>query len=530
MSLTKSSFLFASGTLFSRITGMIRESVLLSFFGANWLLDAFLVAARIPGLFREMLAEGALSNAFTKVYSDLAERDKAQARELLIQAIFTTTLLAVVVSLLGWILAPFFVTVISLKVDSAEFSKNAVGLTRLMFPYLGLTMIMSITMGALHKHGKFFLSAISPVAFNIGQILGSIYLAKWFVESGPEWSERLADKSLIGLTVGLLIGAVAQLLIQLAGLRKVLKGDGREVSRIIGFSPALKKMFIIMMPATIAASTGPINVVIATNFATSVGEGAVSWLNAAFRIFQLPIGLFAVAIGVAVLPRLTKSIAKNQGVVDQTVSAELYKATELVVWCMGFCLAYLAGNSTFLVDVMYGYNKFLPSDTQNTAAALYAYSFGVIGYGLTKVVTSFYYAVEKTSYPMKVAIFSIVINIVGNSFFVHRWGHQGIAWTSSVTLTFNAAALLFGLKRFNVRFDIKELSKSLMLLVVAVAVAIFGQMLIHQALADALAGLSPKLVDIAMLLANGVLCVVVFSVVSFSRLKPWFGMMLKRRA
>lgn len=507
---------------------MVRESVLMSFFGANWLLDAFFVAARIPGLFREMLAEGALSNAFTKVYSDLAERDRSQARELLLQALLTTTLLAVLISLLGWLLAPFFVTVISLKVDNEEFSKNAIGLTRMMFPYLGLTMIMSVTMGALHKHGKFFLSAVSPVAFNIGQILGAIYLAKWFTASGPDWMEKVADKSLVGLTTGLLLGALVQLAMQLAGLRKVLRRDGASPARLTGMSPALRKMFVIMLPATIAASTGPINVVIATNFATSVGEGAVSWLNAAFRIFQLPIGLFAVAIGVAVLPRLTKTIAKNKGAVDQTASAELYKATELVMWCMGFFLAYLAGNSEYLVDVMYGYNKFKPSDTLNTAAALYAYSFGVIGYGLTKVVTSFYYAVEKTSYPMKIAIFSIGINIVGNYFFVNKWGHQGIAWTSSVTLTFNAIALLAGLKKYKVQFPAKDVGKTVVLLSLAAILALAGQNFLMDVFLKAMQEQPRKVADVVILLANGLFCLAIFALISFPRLKPWYRVFLKR--
>ncbi|MFW7378013.1 MAG: murein biosynthesis integral membrane protein MurJ [Oligoflexus sp.] len=515
MSVAKSSFLFAAGTLLSRISGLIRDMVVVGVFGASALLDAFLVAFRIPNLLREMLAEGALGSSFTKVYSELMEKDRARAQQVLVDCIWLFTLVSIIVCFLGIIFAPQLVGLMTLQVETAErpeFLHNTIGLTRLLFPYLGLMIISSVVMGALHQGGRFFLSAFAPVGFNLGFILGAWLLADLMAKWDSPWvREYLGEPRIVGLAIGVLLGGLAQLIMQGSSLAKLIfqklpQAFGRRI-----WNEETRKVVKLMLPASIAASAGPINVFINTNFATSLGDGAVSWLNFAFRLLQLPIGLFGVAVGVAVLPALSRSLARTQGKVTGEASRYLQNATDLVAWLMMLCFAFILMNHQAIIALLFQHGKFTSADTLATSQALYAYSFGVLGYGLIKVFTSFYYAVERTDFAMKVSLFSIFVNFTGNYLLVERFGHIGLAWTSAITLSMNAIILALGMRSFHVKLEWKGLLRSLLCLGLAVVLSILFMGLASNVMAQWDLNLPLKIEAGLQLLINGLLLVLVFA-------------------
>lgn len=514
MSLAKHSILFTLGTLLSRLTGLLRESILGGVFGASVLLDAFLVAFRIPNLFREMLAEGALGSSFTKVYSQVRQRSAEEAAKLLFQGVYFFFLVSLVLCSLGILFSPELVKAMTLKADSvfsSQFIYNGIGLTRILFPFLGIAMLGSIFMGALHEKGSFFTSAVTPVLFNLGYIVGALILADLFESWNFNWvREYFGEPKIVGLAVGVLIGGLAQLLAQIYACRQQLSAFRLSFLRYFPMSDDLRAVIKLMIPAAIAAGAGPINVFINTNFATSLGEGAVSWLSYGFRLLQLPIGLFGVAIGVAVLPTLSRAVAKADGAVVQPVVKHLGEALALVGLLMMICFSYLVVNAEDIIQLLFRHGAFTQDDSLNTSQALFAYSFGILGYGLIKVLSSFYYAVDRTKFAMKVSILGIGFNLLGNYLLVDHYGHVGLAATSSVTLSFNAIFLMVGLWPYRHFIKYQIVCRYLLLLGLGTSLGIMAQLGVQQGIDTIAIGHAGKFQSLLKLFCtSGVLMLVV---------------------
>ncbi len=469
MSVAKSSFLFATGTLISRVSGLIRDRVFLAVFGSSMIAEGFIVAYRIPNLLREMLAEGALGSSFTKVYSELFGPQRERSRRLLFDMSILMTLVAVVVCGLGITFAPEIVRLMTTeRADNALMIHTATGLTRILFPFLYFMIIGAVMMGVLHQSGRFFVTAISPIAFNIVNIIGALWFASWFATKAPPWVDQaIADPMITGFTIAVTIGGLAQLLMQLQGVVPELRQALREWNGTAPWSPDVKKVLTLMGPMVLAASAGQINVIVNTGFATSVGEGAVVWLNSAFRLLHFPIGIFGVAIGVAVLPALARSMAKADGKMNAQSSREMQNAVELVLWLMVPCFVFYLVNNLEIVRCLLESGKFQLGDSVQTANALNAYAFALISYGLSKVMTSFYYAMERTPYALRVSLFSIATNFCVNYFFVDRYGHVGLALGYSVTQGLSVLLLIFGMRGHGVTVERGRLLRSLATLVFA---------------------------------------------------------------
>jgi len=520
LSIARSSLLFSAGTLLSRVVGLLRESVMASVFGAGLLMDAFQVAYRIPSLFRDMLAEGALGSSFTKVYSSLSHDQPERAQRLLVDSIVLVTLLAFCVSAMGIILAPWFVELMTMlgggEERGPEFFHNATGLTRLLFPYLGLTMISAVVMGALHQRGRFFLSAASPVIWNVAIIFGALYFSRGLEAYAPVWLESLlADRAIMGLALGFLLGGVLQVAMQLWGIWAPLLRGRFRFPRKIPWSADVQLVVQIMIPAVVAASAPQISNVINTNFATSLEVGSVSWLSWAFRLLQFPVGLFGVAVGVATLPALSKAITAAGRRVDGKSSQILQDSCEIVAWLMMPCMVYLLVNAHHTIELLYHYGQFGEKDTVATAAALHAYAYGLLGYGLIKVFSTFYYAVERTSYAMKASLICVVFNVAVNFLLVPIFGHVGIAATASVVLTLNALLLMVGMRGYGLRIDGAKLRRSVGALAAASALSYGAQSLCQSGLAQLswLMTLPVKAQAVFVLCANAAVVAVIFGVV-----------------
>ncbi len=517
MSVARNSLLFTLGTFFSRVSGLVRDMVLAAVFGSSNLLEAFFVANRIPNLFREMLAEGALGGAFTKVYTGVASEDPAKARKLLFDMLRISFCILILVSLIGFLAAPHLVKIFTLYSANSgrpeTFLPYTVGLTRLLFPFLGIAVLASVVMGVLHERGRFFISALAPIFLNLGYILGALVLSSHLSVHAPLWVEaKVADPKVVGLALGVLLGGLGHFLIQFYFVwRDLIRGETWSFSKS-WFSPDVRRVFKIMMPAAIAASAAPINLLVVTNFATSLGTGAVSWLSYAFRLFQLPVGLFGVAVGSAVLPALTRKISAAKGVVDGSVSIELQRALEFILWIMVPCCVFLQANSVHLVELFFERGRFSHFDTEQTAAALYAYSFGVVSYGLVKVLSSFYYAVERTSFAMKISLCAIAVNFVCSLFLVKNYGHVGLAATAAATLSFNALILFLGLRGNRVTFEFYNILKTIIYLVLAFFAAYYLQSfcLFSFAELDLGAGSEKNVKTIGLLVLNGTIVSIIF--------------------
>jgi putative peptidoglycan lipid II flippase len=241
-----------------------------------------------------------------------------------------------------------------------------------------------------------------------------------------------------------------------------------------------------MGPMVIAASAGQVNVIVNTNFATSLETGAVTWLYFAFRLVQLPIGMFGVAVGAAVLPSLTKSITEAGGAVDLKASQQIINAMDLVAWLMIPCTIALVLSSQDITRILYEAGKFSASDTTATAIAIEAYSYGLLGYGLLKVMNSYYYATSRTRFPMFVSLISIAANYVANAVLVKQFGHKGLAMTASVTLTLNAVILICGMYVDKVQVYWRQVFASLAQLAIGTLIVV----MIHNAYQESLLKLS----------------------------------------
>ncbi len=521
MSLGKSSLLFAIGTFLSRLTGVLRESVIAGVFGANAVLDALIVANRIPNLLRELLAEGALGASFTKVYANLKAQDESdkiakRANLFIVQSLLFFSLLTGLICILGMIFAPEIVKLMTLFTSESEthtrFLHDTIGLTRLLFPFIAFMTVGAIASGVLHQKGMFFTSAISSVALNVGVIIGALIFARLLTNYGPDWIESsIADRSSTGLALGILLGGLCQTLIQFRGLGRA-EFSGLQIPRKFPWSKDVKKVCVLMGPMVIAGSAGQINVLVNTNFATALQEGSVTWLNFSFRILQLPIGIFAVGVGVISLPALTRVIARNGS--SSEIANSLENALSLVIWLVLPCLCFLLLNSLPTTQLLYEHGRFTSLDSIATSDALFYYSFSLIAYGCLKVLTSYYYAVERTHYAMKVSLFSILVNLGANLFFVSHLGHKGLALSTSCTLSMNALLLFWGLRQDSLKWEKEKIQKTFYLLLSSFILAIILQILCRPFVEHAsfLNSWATKWRATYIIGVNGTLVVIVFAI------------------
>ena len=431
MSLIKKSFRFSLGTMFSRIVGLLRESVLAGVFGASQFMDIFLVANRIPNMLRDIAAEGALGASFTKVFSQTWKSDKKKAQQLFLDATVVFGLICSLIVLLGLLFAPQIVKFMSLYQNEARgesFLLHTSNLTRLLFPFLLLMSLNSIFAGALHQKNKFFLSAISPVMLNLGYILGALFISQLCMFFLPVWVDKsFAHRNLIGLCIGVLLGGFLQMSLSFYGVTSSDNFSFRGLRLFKAFSTEVKEVLLLSFPMIFAASSTQINVIVNTNFATSLGVGAVSWLSYSFRLLQLPIGVFCVGIGYVILPVLSQLDRSNKTIYLQSMRKELQKTFELSLWLLVPCGYFLYFDALHIIELIFFHGSFSLHDVANTTKSLQLYSLGLLGYGFIKVLISFYYALERTKYAMYISLIAVLVNFVLTLLLVKYLGFEGIA-------------------------------------------------------------------------------------------------------
>lgn len=409
----------------SRVLGLIREQVFAGMFGAGFAIDAFVVAFRIPNLLRDLFAEGALSAAFVTVFTDYStNRGEEATWRLAGNVLMFFTLIISLLTLIGIYFATPIVNLLAPDFTAIT-GKTAltVHLTRIMFPFLLFVSLAAVVMGMLNTKGRFFVPAMSSTYFNLGSIVGGLSLA-WLLP-------KFGQPAIAGMAWGTLIGGALQFLVQLPTLRKV----GFRLRLNCNFTdPGLRRILVLMLPATIGLSATQINVFVNTNFASSCVQGSVSWLNYAFRLVQLPIGVFGVALSIAVMPVLAKQAAQHN-------MAEL-KQTFISSLVLVFALAIPATAGLMLlaepiIRLIFQHGVFTAHDTLQTASALSFYAIGLFAYSAIKVMVPVFYAIGDTKYPVIGSFLGVGANVLTILLVIGVLQHRGIALSTSLAIILN---------------------------------------------------------------------------------------------
>ncbi len=438
----------------SRVLGLARDQIFAGFFGAGANTDAFQMAFRVPNLLRDLFAEGALSTAFITVFSRKIAKDGDRSAWALANKVATLTLVFMsAVSLLGIVLSPQLISVLA-RGFSPEKAALTVQLTRVMFPFILMVSLAALTMGMLNAKEVFGAPAMASSFFNLGSIVGGVTLS-YLLEPQADWRHpHFGSRALLGMAIGTLIGGFLQFVVQLPPLRKVgyrFKPDFRWTN-----DEGLRTILRLMGPAVIAASAVQINVAVNSSFASFQGNGAVSWLGYAFRLMQLPLGIFGVAIATVTLPLVSKSAALGDMVGFRSV---LSRAMRLAFFLTIPSAVGLICLSQPIIGLLYERGSFHHDSTVAVAAALEYYALGLAAYSGIKVLAPAFYALDARTTPMTVSFIAIAINVLLNSVLTVNlgWGYRGLALSTSATAVINFSLLYILMWRRMKRLETRQM-------------------------------------------------------------------------
>jgi putative peptidoglycan lipid II flippase len=471
---TKAAGIIGLAVMCSRLLGLVREQIFAALFGGGMAMDAFTAAFRIPNLLRDLFAEGALSTAFVTTFSKTIARGSDEDAWRLANKVATMTAsLLGVLCVAGMVFSPQLVALLAPGFDP-EKAALTVQLTRIMFPFILLVSLAALVMGMLNAKNLFGVPAMASSFFNIGSIVGGVGLGFWI---DPHFGPR----ALIGLAFATLIGGGLQLAVQLPSLARL---GYRFRPDIHWRDPGIKAILLLMGPAVIAASTTQVNVLVNSMFASTLGDGRIFWLAIAFRLMQLPLGLFGVALGTVTLPLLSRLVVAGK---TREFRSELARA---IRW--GFLLTLPSTVGLMLlaepiISVLYQHGKFNAEQAAQAAGALRFYAIGLGGYAALKVLVNAFYAIDRRKTPMLVSFLAVGLNLLFNWIFTFRlgWGHRGLAFSTGCIATFNFLLLYFlmqhQLKGLESRHLLSMLAKVALAIVPLVAVCAASS---HWLLAD----------------------------------------------
>jgi putative peptidoglycan lipid II flippase len=436
----RSAGVVSAAVLLSRVSGLVRETVMAHLFGAGRIYDAFSLGFRIPNLTRDLFAEGALSSSFVPTFTSyLAHKSRREAAEL--SNLVATAMILIVGGLcvLGMTFAPVLVGLLAPGWAATDPGKLAlaVRLTRIMFPFLLLVALAAQAMAVLNASNRFGVPALASTWFNIGSVAFGCSLG--FL-AGP-W---IGIEPITGMAWGVVLGGAMQVAWQVPSLKRL----GFSFRPRIDWShPGLRHIIRLMGPAIVGGAAVQVNVAVNTYFASTIVDpvrgvnGPVSWLQFAFRFMQFPLGLFGAAMASATLPAISRSHSSGDAAgFRQTLSHSL--GTVFLLTIPSAAGLMLLGEA--MIGLIYQGRKFGAYDTHQTAAALTCYAAGLAAYAATKVLAPAFYALGSARMPATVSLLSIAVN------YPVAWalsrklglGHAGLALATSIVAVFAAGTLL----------------------------------------------------------------------------------------
>jgi putative peptidoglycan lipid II flippase len=427
---TKAAGIIGLAVMCSRVLGLAREQICAALFGGGGAMDAFTAAFRIPNLLRDLFAEGALSTAFVTTFSKTIARSGDAAAWRLANKVATLTVIVLgAICIVGIVFSAQLVGLLAPGFDPQKAALTA-QLTRIMFPFILLVSMAALVMGMLNAKSVFGMPAMASSFFNIGSIVGGVTLGAW-IDPG------FGPRALIGLAIGTLIGGALQFAVQLPPLRGLgyrYRPDFHWRDRGVGAILAL------MGPSVIAASTTQFNVLVNSMFASTLGDGAIFWLAIAFRLMQLPLGLFGVALGTVTLPLLSRLVVAGHMAGFRSELARALRLMFLLTIPSTIGLMMLAEP---IISVLYQHGKFNAHEAGQAGGALRFYAVGLAGYAALKVLVNAFYALDRRKTPMLVSFLAVGLNLVFNWFFTFHlhWGHLGLAFSTGCVATCNFLVL-----------------------------------------------------------------------------------------
>ncbi len=412
-------------TLLSRLFGFLRDMIVAGLFGAGLATDAFFVAFRIPNLLRRLLAEGSLTVSFVPVFTDYLKNKSREDAMTLARVTFTAlSILLVFVSLLGIILSPLIVTVMAPGfVKSPAHYELTVYLTRLMFPYIFFLSLVALCMGILNSLRHFAAPALAPVLLNISIISAALFL------------RNLVQPPIVALAIGVVIGGVLQLALQIPFLLR----RGVKLRPDFHFRhPGLKRTGTLMLPAFFGAAIYQINIFIGTIIASLLPAGSVSFLYYADRIVELPLGVFAIAVGTATLPSFSEHVSRGQ--FDQLKKTLSFSLRLLLFITIPATVALIALRIP-IISVLFQRGEFNLPSTLQTSRALLCYSVGLPAFSVIRIIVAAHYSLQDTKSPLKAAIVALIVNALLSLALLFPLQHAGLALATSIASTVNVAML-----------------------------------------------------------------------------------------
>ncbi len=424
----------SAATLLSRVLGLIREQVFAAQFGAGFAVDAFQVAFRIPNLLRDLFAEGAMSAAFVPTLARAQERGGREAAFRLANLVINLLLIVVsTLCIVGILASPWIVRLFAPGFAAVPGKLELTTLmTRIMMPFLMLVSLAAAAMGILNTRRVFFVPAVAPTLLNVALIASGFLLAPLCPRVGLE--------PIVGMAFGALLGGFGQLWIQVPALR----AQGYRWRPTVSFrDPDVTRMVALLAPATIGIAAAQVNIFVSTFLASTLVEGSVSWLNYAYRLVQLPIGLFGVAVATVTLAEVARHAAqKNMADLKETLSFSL-RLVFLLTLPATLVLAALAEP---IVALLYQHGKFAATDTAETARALWAYAVGLAAFSAVRVMVPAFYSLGMARIPVVVSFVTIGVTVILNFVLMGPLRHAGLALATSLGSVLNFV-LLFALLR-----------------------------------------------------------------------------------
>ncbi|MGC9043518.1 MAG: murein biosynthesis integral membrane protein MurJ [Myxococcota bacterium] len=439
-SISKNAGIVSLLTILSRISGFIRDTTISHIFGAGFVTDAFVIAFIIPNMFRRLLAEGALSIAFVPTFSSYSStRSDEEYQNLLSSTLSLLSLITSLVVLLGIIFSPQIINLFS-PGFSIEQHRLAVILNRMMFPYLLFISLTSFFIGVLYSKKSFAVPATSQIELNIVIALSAIFLHK--VLSVPVYS----------LAFGVIMGGLLQLITQ--AHFAIRRGYYSLSFKWNPSHPDVRRMMLLMLPATAGIAIYQLNLLVSKALASLISKGTVTYIYLGDRIFELPLGIFAVAIATVSLPLLSEYYAKNEMEnFRSTISKSLRSALFV---CIPAMFGVLALNVP-IISYLFQHGRFTFENTVECAPIAFNALLGIFAVSGTRNITPAYYAMKDIKTPVIIAFISFLLNLCFSLILINPLGGSGLTLANTISNTFNFLALGYVLYRKIGNFEIKKI-------------------------------------------------------------------------
>lgn len=433
-SLLKSTGIVSFFTLISRVLGLVRDVVVALFFGATMGADAFFVAFKIPNFFRRLFAEGAFAQAFVPVLTEYkTQRSHEEVRALIDRVAGDLGIILMSLTAFASLAAPWLVMVFAPGfVQFEEKLDLAAEMLRITFPYLMLISMTAFAGSALNSFGHFAAPSFAPVLLNICLITAAL------------WVAPLLGQPVHALAWGVLFAGVLQLALQIPFMAQK-KITPRP--KIDWQDEGVRRILKLMVPALFGVSVSQLNLLLDTVLASFLVTGSISWLYYADRLMELPLGLFGIAIGTVILPKLSEQHA-NDSVQDFSNTLDWALRFILVLGAPAAIALFILAEP--IITTLFQYKAFTLMDVNMTALSLRAYSIGILAFMLIKVLAPGYFARQDIKTPVKIGVKAMVLNMLLNLLFIWQFKHMGLAMATSLSALFNAGLLYWGLRQSDV--------------------------------------------------------------------------------